>query len=188
MDDFNLRGWLVDRSQLLQAYLPYRNWIRADFPDTFYTFLFRTYSTSPAGYEADLKVTKPGIRPFDRRFLDCMDYYPTHQVSPSRLQELRDLIELGRAHGTRVVVAEMPVHPLVITCMGGEEERQAFRAAVAAAVEGAGGVFLPVDQGLQIPLEGYANLEHLNLNGAPLFSRYLGERLAELDNEAGARP
>lgn len=181
MGDFNLHGWLVDHSQLLQVYLPYRNWIRADFPDTFYTLFFRTHSTSSEGYEADLKVMTPDIYPTDERYLNCMDYYPTARISPSRLEELRALVELGQANGVKVVVVKMPVHPLVIACMGGDEQDQAFQTAVAAAVEEAGGVFLLADPGLQIPPEGYADLEHLNLNGAPLFSRSLGERLANLD-------
>jgi len=181
MGDFNPRGWLVDHSAFLQAYLPYRNWMRADFPDMLYTFLFRTHSTSPAGYEPDLKVMEPGIGPLDQRFLDCMDYYPTSRISSSRLEELRRLIELGNDRGVGVVVGEMPVHPFVYECMGGEEAHRAFQERVRAAVEAAEGIFLPAGPGLEIPPEGYADLEHLNLNGAPLFSRFLGERLAELD-------
>jgi len=52
---------------------------------------------------------------------------------------------------------------------------------VRAAVEAAGGAFLSAMPEGIIPLDGYSDLIHLNLNGAPLFSRFLGERLAELD-------
>jgi hypothetical protein len=187
--DWNLPGWGFDQSLALQRYLPYRNWMRADFPQNFSLYVDRDRSMRIDGYEEEYfsagfdRTLEPG----DEAYARCMDYYPNRFLDPAYLDALQGLIAFGQEHEAQTVVAEMPVHPFVYECMGGEQAYLEFQERLREAVEKAGGVFLPaLPEG--IPLEGYSDLIHLNVAGAPLFSRYLGERLAELDNEAGARP
>jgi hypothetical protein len=185
LGDWNLEGWLFDHSQALQMYLPYRNWVRADFPDTFYAYLDRSTTISETGYEADTNVTV-----FDddalaaiRQSPECTVYYPAIAIGEARLAELRAFIALGAARGARVFIAEMPVNPIVYECMTGAVDHAAFQRVMDETVTAAGGVFLPVRS--EIPAMDHIDMHHLNQEGAAIFSQQLALALLEADAFSG---
>ncbi|MBN2388710.1 MAG: hypothetical protein JXB85_16960 [Anaerolineales bacterium] len=184
--DVNFSGWLYDHSSALQAYLPYRNWMRADFPDTLYTRMHRSLVTTHAGYEPDRKIVTIGsqLTAEDPWYPICA-VYAEFELDASQFDQYRALIALGQAHGAQVIIAEVPAHPTAIECMGGMEEHQQFEEAVAAAIHQAGGIFIPADFSLPIPSDGHSDLEHLNYLGAPYFSSYLADQLIEMQLISG---
>ncbi len=187
MGDFNLRGWIVDHSLALQHYLPYQNWMRSDFPNTFATFLQVYHATSLAGYEPDYEVmsTASVSKPNDLADNPYFDNSHPYQVDPSRLECLRAILDLAREGGTQIMILEMPVHPVFFEYAGGKAVHKAFQEKIAETVQAAGAIFLPAFDEVTIPLQGRSNLTHLNWRGAPILSAYLGEQLAALTNQEG---
>jgi hypothetical protein len=187
MGDFNLRGWIVDHSLALQHYLPYRNWMRSDFPNTFATFLQTYHTTSLAGYEPDYAVMSAALvtKPNDLADNPYFDSSHPYQIDPSRLECLQAILDLARDNGSQIVIVEMPVHPAFFDYVGGETVHKAFQEKIAETVQAGGGIFLPAIDEVTIPLQGRSNLTHLNRRGAPILSAYLGEQLATLTNQDG---
>jgi hypothetical protein len=184
---FNPRGWIIAHSIALQHFLPYRNWMRADFPNTFAAYLQTYHTTSLTGYEPDNGVMKEVVAP-DPNNLAGNPYFDStepYQVDPSRLECLRAILDLARDNGPQIVVVEMPVHPVFFEYAGGETVHKAFQEKIAEAVQAGGGIFLPAIDEVTIPLQGRSNLTHLNRRGAPILSAYLGEQLAALTNQEG---
>lgn len=180
LGEWTLQGWLFDHSQALQIYLPYRNWVRADFPDTFYAYLYRNVTISESGYEPDTnaEVLDAEALAEIRNSPACTQYYPAIEISTARLDELRALMALAEEHGARPVVAEMPVNPIVYECMTGPVSHAAFQAVMTETVEEAGGVFLPARP--ELPVEDHIDMHHLNQQGAATFSRRLALALLDL--------
>ena len=184
---FNPRGWIIAHSVALQHFLPYRNWMRADFPNTFAANLQTYHTTFLTGYEPDNGVMKEVVAP-DPNNLAGNPYFDStqpYQVDPSRLECLRAILDLARENGSQIVVVEMPVHPVFFEYAGGETVHKAFQEKIAETVQAGGGIFLPAIDEVTIPLQGRSNLTHLNWRGAPILSAYLGEQLAALTNQDG---
>jgi hypothetical protein len=184
---FNPRGWIIAHSVALQHFLPYRNWMRADFPNTFAAYLQTYHTTSLTGYEPDNGVMKEVVAP-DPNNLAGNPYFDStqpYQIDPSRLECLRAILDLARDNGPQIVVVEMPVHPVFFEYAGGETVHKAFQEKIAETVQAGGGIFLSAIDEVTIPLQGRSNLTHLNWRGAPILSAYLGEQLATLTNQEG---
>lgn len=184
---FNPRGWIIAHSVALQHFLPYRNWMRADFPNTFAAYLQTYHTTSLTGYGPDNGVMKEVVAP-DPNNLAGNPYFDSpqpYQIDPSRLECLRAILDLARDNGSQIVVVEMPVHPVFFEYAGGEKVHKAFQEKIAETVQAGGGIFLPAIHEVTIPLQGRSNLTHLNWRGAPILSAYLGEQLAALTNQDG---
>ena len=185
--DFTIFGWLVDHSAGLQKYLPYRDWMLADFPGTIFGYINRYNTTTLSGYEADYEIgTNIDVLPDPANPQDATYFkaYGNYQIAPSRLAELKDILDFSRGQGTAVWVVEMPVHPTFYTYVGGESVHQQFQQTISTTVQTNGGWFLPATACLDvIPLNGRSNRWHLNFQGAPLFSTCLGQQLAFLGSQ-----
>ncbi|MEZ0395078.1 MAG: hypothetical protein ABWK53_01400 [Anaerolineales bacterium] len=180
LGEWTLAGWLFDHSQALQVYLPYRNWVRADFPDTFYNYLYRAVTITESGYEPDtntITLDEAALNEI-RNSAACTQYYPQIEIGAGRLEELRALLALANRHGARLIVAEMPVNPVVYECMTGAVNRADFQQAMTETLAPGGGIFLPAEPGL--PVEAHIDMHHLNRQGAAAFSRQLGLALLGL--------
>lgn len=180
LGEWTLEGWLFDHSQALQMYLPYRNWVRADFPDTFYAYLYRSVTISETGYEPDTNAEALDADALAeiRNSPACTQYYAEIEISAARLDELRALLALAEDHGARPVVAEMPVNPIVYECMTGPLSHADFQEVMTGTVAEAGGVFLPARP--ELPVEDHIDMHHLNPQGAAAFSRRLALALLDL--------
>jgi hypothetical protein len=179
--DFTLFGWLVDHSAALQHYLPYRNWMRANFSETMPIYLRRYSNTTASGYEPELAYghdLDANPDPKDPNEALYFEEYGNYQIASSRLADLRTILELNQNGETPVLVVEMPVHSSFYIYVGGEGVHQKFQQTIASFVKSNGGFFIPAETCNDIPLEGRSNRWHLNYIGAPYFSSCLGDQLA----------
>ncbi len=176
-----LRGWLKFNSKAAEHLLPFRNWSRADFPDTFLSFLRRYGDTTSAGYEPDRNVGKDIDKhpdPNDPAEAANFAMFKDYTISPERLQDLHHILDMGISTQP-VIVTEMPLYPTYFDYFGGEEVHQQYLSSLASYVSENGGVFLPPIDWQLIPLEDRVDHHHLNLNGAPLYSTLLAQQLAQ---------
>jgi hypothetical protein len=180
--NFNLLGWLVNNSSALQHYLPFRNWARSDYPATSALYFKRYQETSASGYEPDMGI---GVaidippNPADPAELQNFKDYGNYQIAPSRLGDLKSILDFSKNQGTAVWVVEMPVYPTFYVYVGGEMVHKQFQQTISSFVTTNGASFLPSETCLDIiPLKGRSNRWHLNYIGAPFFSNCLGNQLA----------
>ena len=179
---YNLVGWLADNSSAMQHYLPYRNWVQSDFPQTMAFYIKRYQETSASGYEPDsmigVNVDVPP-NPNDPTEVQNFKDYGNYQIAASRVDNLKNILDFSKNQGTNVWVVEMPVHPTFYVYVGGERVHQQFQQTISSFVTTNGGSFLPSEACLNtIPLKGRSNRWHLNYIGAPYFSSCLGDQLA----------
>jgi len=181
--NFDPTGWLIDHSMALQSYLPYRNWMRADFPQFIYSYLYRNRNTTSSGYEPEL-ATGQNIdlppNPNDPNEAENFQSTANYQVAPSRLENLQSILSLKQEQGTKILIVEMPVHPTFYFYVGGDAVHQQFQQTISSIVSTNGGSFIPAEKCIDIPLKGRANRWHLNYLGAPVFSTCVGQQLAIL--------
>jgi len=187
LGNFNWSGWVVDHSAALQHYLPYRNWMRADFLETMPIYLVRNKNTSTSGYEPDFAYGRDldaNPDPNDPNEAAYFQEYGNYQIDPARLGNLRTILDLKQNNGTPVLIVEMPVHPSFYVYVGGEDVHKQFQQTLAAFIQSNGGVFLPAGAcDSDIPLFGRSDRWHLNFRGAPIFSNCLGRQLSILANQ-----
>lgn len=175
-----LHGWLKMNSSATKYLLPYRNWSRSDFPDTFLMYLRRWGDTSASGYEGDLNVGKNIDKhpdPNDPEEAENFALFQNFSIDTGRLNDLNDILNSGGSVQT-VIVTEMPLYPTYFDYFGGEEVHDQYLGTLEAFVEQNGGVYVPPLDWELIPLEYRVDNHHLNIKGAPLFSTLLAEQLA----------
>ena len=181
LGDFTLFGWLADHSAALQHYLPFRNWMQANFLETAPIYLRRYADTTASGYEPD-RATASDLDatpdPKDPHEAPYFEEYGNYQIAPSRLEDLNTILKLKRDGETAVWVVEMPVHASFYVYVGGEAVHREFQQTIASLIVSKGSLFIPAETCNAIPLEGRSNRWHLNYIGAPYFSHCLGGQLA----------
>jgi hypothetical protein len=184
---FSLFGWLAEHSYALQHYLPFRNWLRSDFPETMAEYIKRYQETSASGYEPDsmiganLDVPPDPNQPAEAQYFAD---YSNYQIAAARLDNLKSILDLSKNQRTAVLVVEMPVHPTVYVYVGGEKVHQQFQRTISSIITAQGGSFLPAETcANSIPLNGRSNRWHLNYIGAPYFSTCLGQQLVIFINQ-----
>ena len=185
--NFNLFGWLAEHSTALQHYLPFRNWLRADFPETMAEYIKRYQETSASGYEPDsmiganLDVPPDPNQPAEAEYFNA---YSNYRISAANLGNLKTILDFSKNQGTAVWVVEMPVHPTFYVYFGGEKVHQQFQQTISSFITAGGGFFLPAETCVNsIPLNGRSNRWHLNYIGAPYFSTCLGQQLVIFINQ-----
>lgn len=175
----SIEAWIFDHSLLMQYLLPYRNWSRADFPDTILRNLYRYSETTASGYEPDRAYSRDlDVRtdPTDPEQKILFDRYRDFTPAPDKLADLERILSLGE-YGVQVLTTEMPLYPTFYDYFGGEGVHLAFLEQVKELTKANGGVFIPrVDSDL-IPRTGRADDHHLNFEGTPLFSNLLADEL-----------
>jgi hypothetical protein len=184
--NLNIHGWLVENSQGLEYYLPYRDWMQTSFPQYFYKYVTRSQNTSASGYEPEFATEVNIESPPDPNATEEFQYfeiYGNYQIAPSRLKNLDSLLSLGQDKETNVLIIEMPFYPTFYVYVGGEDVHKQFQLTISAEALKAGSSFIPAETCKDIPLAGRANRWHLNYIGAPVFSSCLGQQLAVLANE-----
>jgi hypothetical protein len=186
LGNLNWPGWAIDHSAALQHYLSYRNWMRADFLETMPIYLVRNKYTTTSGYEpefayrGDLDANPDPNNPKEAVYFH---EYSNYQISPTRLSNLRTILELKQNITTPVLIVEMPVHSSFYVYVGGEDVHKQFQQSLAFFIQSNGGVFLPADACNDIPIDGHSDRWHLNFLGAPIFSTCLGQQLIILANQ-----
>jgi hypothetical protein len=186
--EWDLAGFLIDRSPLLRHYLPYRNWMRSDFLNALIANNHRTNRTSSSGYEPD-NYTGTNLdqhpNPSDPAEKETFAKYSDFKIDPARLDCLQTILNLQKAGTTRVIVMEMPLQPTFYDYLGGISVYQEYQNEIASFVTASGVLFFPSNGDPQIPGNGRSDRTHLNKFGAPVMSTYLGTQLAALTNKDG---
>ena len=181
---FALRGWLADHSAAYRVFLAYRNWMRWDFAETRSKILRRTKALTPDGYDIENRVAEDPYRlpdTTDPEDAEAFEVFAGFQIAESRLEKLDDLLDFMDTSDTTVMVVEMPVTPqFFLYFEEGEAVHQEFLDVVSEKVTAAGSIFYPGIPEDQLPENGRSDRVHLSKYGAKVFSRYLGEWLAEL--------
>jgi len=182
----NLLGGLIDNSMALQIFLPYRNWMRTDFPQTIHFLRYRSRNTSANGYDPENAMGENVDSPPAANTpaeIENFETYGNYKTAPLRLENLENILSLGKNGRTKVLIVEMPVHPTFYVYVGGEAVHKQFQLTISSIVLKEGGSFIPAESCSAIPLEGRANRWHLNKLGAPAFSTCLGQKLVLLANQ-----
>ena len=178
----SLEAWVFDHSAALQYLLPYRNWSRADFPDTMLKDLYRYGQTTAAGYEPDHAYGKDldtRTNPNDPAQKPLFDLYRNYTPDQESLNDLAAILKL-HDEDVQIVVTEMPVYPTFYDYFGGETVHQAFLNTIKDLAEQNQDQYIPpIDPDL-IPLVGRVDNHHLNFEGAPVYSELLGDELGDL--------
>lgn len=181
------RTWLIDNSPHVQHLLPFRNWSREDFPDTFLMSTHRFKNTTPAGYEPDRntegKVSIPP-NPDDPAEQLLFEMFANYTLDPGRLENLADILALNR-EGTQILITELPLHPNYFVYFGGERVHEDYLAELVPFITSRDGVFLPPLSADLIPDEYRSDYYHLNYMGAGVYSALLADQLAALCVDEG---
>jgi len=185
---WNLSGFLIAHSVAFQRYLVYRNWMRYDFLTEHFHYEYRMGQTSLSGYQPDNAIATnidQHPSPSDPNEVDAFAKYNHFTIDPGRLQRLQDILKLQAVGGTQVIVMEIPLASTFYDYMGGQSVYTAYQQSIAEAVSSSGGLFLPSNGEPVIPPNGRSDREHLNHNGAPVLSTYLGNLLSALTKDNG---
>ena len=175
-------AWFYDHSAAMQYFLPWRNWSRADFPDTMLKNLYRYSQTTAAGYEPDraygrdLDVRTDPNDP-DQKIL--FDRYSNFSPDEKRMSDIARIVQL-EVQGVEVFVSEMPVYRTFYDYFGGETVHQDFLDTIKEITLANGGSFVQPIESELIPLVGRVDDHHLNFEGAPVYSELLGNELGDL--------
>ncbi|MBW8012351.1 MAG: hypothetical protein FVQ83_14145 [Chloroflexi bacterium] len=178
--DFNLEGWFIEHSQAFRYFLTYRNWTTIEFIAQHGITLRRLPNIWENGYDPDILISydyweRPEPSNEDDRVK--FEAYRDFEVDPQRLAAL-NLILMS---GTQIVVVEMPVYPTLYDYFGnGYADYETYFSVVSETTLSSGNFFIPSFPIEEIPTNGWSNRTHLNRFGAPVFSSYLGEQLANI--------
>lgn len=118
---------------------------------------------------------EPGIWPHIERIPPPRTRYTTH---PGALALLTRIAAMN-GRGPTMILVEMPVPPSGIHLLGGADATfDKYVQSVQDAADSQGTLFVPTTRLKLIPEDGWADLIHLNQNGAHVFSMWLGHTLA----------
>ena len=112
-------------------------------------------------------------------------------TSEKNFTALEEIVAFDLDHGAQVVIAEMMVHPALLDLNDARGNPRADRARILDliarvnsridSIASANGIqYLRFDPSLAIPDKGWFDLYHLNINGAKVFSDWLGRQVALL--------
>jgi hypothetical protein len=179
--DYTVRAWLTEHSSLVQHLLPFRNWSRYDFPDTYLSFTYRYAETSDSGYEADYYdagqawVPPDPQNPEDRVLFNMLSDF---SIAPQRLADLADMLSLSET-GTQVIVTELPLHPNYFAYFEDTSAHEKYLRELVPFITSRGGIFLPPISPELIPESYRSDYFHLNYRGAMIYSALLADQLAD---------
>jgi len=188
MGEFTLRGWLAEHSAATRYFLAYRNWMSWDFAENHSQVIERTRKLTPDGYDVENRVADRAqldVDPANPEDAEALEIFAGFQIDAGRLDNLNTLLGLQQ-EDVRVLVVEMPVTPQFYQLFErGMDAHDEFVHVVSAQVEAGGSLFYPALPEEQLPEDGRSDRVHLSKYGAAVFSRYVGEWLAEHSGEQG---
>ncbi len=173
----NFSGWLSDNSVLLQKAYVLRDWMQEDFPETHQLSVRRWHDTSPSGYEPDNHVMYDIEEPIDLSDPQIKAEYDAlygFSVAEERLQALQNIVALCKNTGVQLILLDMPAHPTFFGFFGGETEHAKYLDFIQNFAFENDLILIPAMPYENVPLEGWSDRIHLNRDGVPVFSAYLG--------------
>jgi len=172
--EFSPRGWLAEHSRLYGYSRPLANDLTGTLSGERRAFLDRMILAN-GFYPTDERITFPML-PGDEGRLERSNY----AISEAWLSRLDDMLAFHRPPQTRVVIVEMPVHPVALE---GRADRLSDYAASMSAIteraEAKGVLFFETNRlDVLAADENWADFNHLNATGARALSRWLAEQIA----------
>ena len=110
--------------------------------------------------------------------------YGMPTIDREALRTFREMLRYARAHNVEFICVATPHPAYDIASLG--EEYDKVMGEIQKTAEDAGAVFIDANRvdpaKLCIPREGFHDFEHLNLEGAKIFSRYMASVIYRMDN------
>ena len=176
------RVWLKNNSSLIQHLLPFRNWSRDDFLDTFLLSAHRYTNTTDTGYEPEKNPAGTSLvppDPEDPKEKPMFAMFSNYTLDSGRLSNLEEILSLG-GDDTQVLITELPLHPNYFAYFGGASVHEDYLEALIPFITSREGIFLVPISPDQIPDSYRMDYYHLNYKGAELYSVLLADQLAGL--------
>ncbi len=171
----NLEGWLIENSAAYRYFLRFRIWLER--PNYSRTLSLREAQISRAGV-ADWKKARVIDEAAGGGFEKAARQRRFPEAVTLDLESLAVLDAIkGMAERTQVLVLEIPVLPRFYRLFGNGafDQRKALRS-IRSRAERCGALFVSPPPGL-VPEQGFANSNHMNGQGAEVFSRWLALQL-----------
>lgn len=174
LGNFNLDGWLRDKSLAYQYYLVYRNWMMADFDVQIRERRYYDRAITARGFfnsddvlQVDPETWKESaIKSYEDYFLDS-----------SYVNAVGVILQLQN-QGTKIVIVEMPVQTEFIQYYPHQwKDQEQFIQAIQTVVSSFDSQFLPTTGVVTLPENGWYTKNHLNSIGANVFTRWLAHEL-----------
>lgn len=169
--DQTFRGWLLDHSYAYRYYLAFKSWLlpanRPVIQDLREPFLAYGYYPEETSYTFDLAQTEV--------------LFENYSLDRAQAIGFERVIALQQTH---LVILEAPVHPPYWPnyFSGGIEDYDAlFISPVETYLQAQGVPFWRSNPefAASVPDDGWFDARHLNVRGAKLFSRWLGQQMVE---------
>jgi hypothetical protein len=186
LGEFVPKGWLYEQSylyryagmlgQLVTFAAPYRNIIQA--PSDSDQSLKDGYFPleKPAAFDVSKPPNPVPQHSYTEHYFAALSDF---QLWPENLEAL-DMILALNSETTRIVLVEMPVPDTFYTFFGrGEQDYMFFLDTISQKATAYDVPFWRIDDLNLLPSSVWFNYNHLNVKGAPIFSRWLGTRLGQ---------
>ncbi|MBE2199760.1 MAG: hypothetical protein IAE79_14190 [Anaerolinea sp.] len=193
LGEFTLEGWLYEHTylyrylgvlgQLVTFEVDYKEVLQAAADER------SAYADghSPLQGSGPLDVSVPPNPEIDHPYIE--HYFAAHspfRLLPENLEALDKILALDNAT-TRIILVEMPVTDTFHTFFGnGEQDYRMFIDTLSTKAAAANISFWRMDDLQTLPYPTWFNYNHLNSDGAPIFSRWLGTILGQ-DRVSGGR-
>lgn len=182
-------GWIIDHSRLIQYFLLVQNWNREDIASQLVAVLKRYKDTNIAGYELDRHVPDANYQnPDPQSSVDqpLFKIFKGYELETGRIRFLNSIIQYGKNNGTRVIFLEMPLQKTMYQFFDHPDQvREDFIGKIQPVIAQSGSKLIESPIYSSIPDADWGNRTHLNLYGAPVFSRYLADDLIKLPEIQG---
>lgn len=186
LGEFTLEGWLYQHTylyrylgvlgQLVSFEVDYKEVLQAAANER------SVYEDgySPLQGSGPLAVSEPPDPEIDHPYIE--HYFAAHSpflLLPENLEALDKILALDNAV-TRIILVEMPVADTFHTFFGnGEDDYRMFIDTLHTKATAADVSFWRMDDLQALPYPAWFNYNHLNSDGAPVFSRWLGTKLGQ---------
>lgn len=167
---FTLKGWLVQHSLAVRYLLYISDWI---YPGPIGQKFGPEPPLSALGFGLE------GQEAWDRTPpQELVNLFAAFTISPTWAEALEESARVAQAAGVSLVFVELPV-PSLDGMNDAAASYQAFVGQVQEIALANNALFLPSQNALLISADGWADYGHLNVTGATVFSRWLGDKLGQ---------
>jgi hypothetical protein len=176
----NMIGWLYDHSNLFRYLGHLHDIVLLRFPEVIANnngYLPHDYGFDP---KREIRVDVIESPDFDETGnTDLIKWFYHYEVREENLEGLRQIIGL-REYGTEVIIIEMPFHESGYGFfLNGAQDYEKFVQQVDQITTLTGTPLWRIADQPAIPSQGWWDYTHLNIEGAEIFSQWLGEKLSE---------
>ena len=174
LGNFNLDGWLREKSLAYQYYLVYRNWMKVDFDEQIKQRRYYDRVITAKGFLNSDNVLQEDPEAWKE---SAIKSYENYFLDPSYVNAVEAILQLQK-QGTKIVIVEMPVQTEFIQYYPHQwKDQEQFIQAIQTVVSSFDSPFLPTTGLVTLPENGWYSKNHLNSIGADVFTRWLAHEL-----------